>query len=430
MSVLASGQGPEAGPAHSQVASWQSLTTTRRQWVVSAFGVCAFFAGGVALFSQYDPERLWGVTAACGYALAALAALGWKSRGIDVALAAGLCGALLVPLAWMAWHGQGQPDVHVVARSAELLIRHGTPYQGRGVLASTTDPDAYDPYLPAMSFFALPLALAGRSPLGDPRVWFGVTFMVAFGAALSIAGAKDVARWSVFVACSPIIALELAVGGTDVPIAALLCLGFALLWARPRTFAAGLAFGAAAALKATAWPALALALILAATRDGKRAAAGLAATSLGVAAVLIGPFAVLRPDALVTNTILFPLGLVKVKSPAASPLPGYLIAQTGYAGHLLTISLLMAGALAIGISLIVKPLRAVPDAAVRLIIGLTLMIVLAPATRFGYFLYPGCILAWLVVSLLGRASRKVRAAEEPPPAGPEHRAPETWCPAP
>ena len=30
------------------------------------------------------------------------------------------------------------------------------------------------------------------------------------------------------------------------------------------------------------------------------------------------------------------------------------------------------------------------------------MFVLAPATRFGYFIYPGGILAWLIVSLAGQ----------------------------
>jgi hypothetical protein len=30
------------------------------------------------------------------------------------------------------------------------------------------------------------------------------------------------------------------------------------------------------------------------------------------------------------------------------------------------------------------------------------MFILAPATRFGYFIYPGALLLWLEVSLLGR----------------------------
>ena len=40
------------------------------------------------------------------------------------------------------------------------------------------------------------------------------------------------ARWAILVAASPVIAFELAVGGTDVPMVAFLCLGFAYLWRR------------------------------------------------------------------------------------------------------------------------------------------------------------------------------------------------------
>src|SRR2546430_4953459 len=63
-----------------------------------------------------------------------------------------------------------------------------------------------------------------------------------------------VVRWTALVTASPLIAFSLAVGGTDVPVLACLCLGFALLWRRPRPVLAGLALGAAAAMKATARP--------------------------------------------------------------------------------------------------------------------------------------------------------------------------------
>ena len=65
-----------------------------------------------------------------------------------------------------------------------------------------------------------------------------------------MAKAKDVTRWTVFVTATPIIAFELAVGGTDVPIVALICLGFALLWRHPRPVLAGLAFVAGCVLAA------------------------------------------------------------------------------------------------------------------------------------------------------------------------------------
>ena len=116
------------------------------------------------------------------------------------------------------------------------------------------------------------------------------------------------------------------------------------------------------------------------------------------------------------NTILFPLGLASVTSQAVSPLPGHLIAQTGHAGRLFVIALLIVSGLAVLASLVVRPPRTVPAAAVRLVIGLILMFTLAPATRFGYFIYPGGILAWLIVSFAGQRARI--ADEEIVPPGP------------
>ena len=44
-------------------------------------------------------------------------------------------------------------------------------------------------------------------------------------------------------------------------------------------------------MKATAWPAIVVAISLALARDGKRAAAIMTAVSISVVAVLVGPFA-------------------------------------------------------------------------------------------------------------------------------------------
>jgi Glycosyltransferase family 87 len=416
MFLLARNLASRGGCAPDEIWPWQSLATIHRRWIAATFAGCGMFAGAVSLFSADSLHRLWGLMAACGYVAAALAVMAWRSRGTDLALVVSLCGALIVPLVWMAWSRQGQPEVSVITRSAVLLVHHGTPYQSPGVLSNTRNPNAYDPYLPAMTFFGLLEVIAARNPLADPRVWFGLVFVVLFALALRVGQAKDVARWTVFVTASPIIAFELAVGGTDVPIVALLCLGFALLWRYPRPVLAGLAFGGAAAMKATAWPAIIVAFSLLVTRDGKRSAAVMTAASLSVAAVIIGPFAALRPGSLVKNTILFPLGLATVKSQAVSPLPGHLIAQTGHAGRIFVIAMLVATALGVLASLLLRPPRDVPAAAVRLIIGLTLMFLLAPATRFGYFIYPAGILAWLIVTAIGQ--RGGGADEVMPPPGP------------
>jgi hypothetical protein len=300
-----------------------------------------------------------------------------------------------------------------VATAAQTLIKDGTPYRSSQVLANTTNPNQYNPYLPLMAAFGVPQALFGHSLITDPRVWFGTVFLVVFAAALRIAGAKDCVRWALLLTASPIIAFELCVGGTDVPMVAFLCLGFALLWrpqgANPVT--AGLALGIASAMKATAWPALVVAFALLYVRDGQRAAWRFTAVALSVVVVIVGPFAVLKPGSLVKNTILFPLGLASVKSQAASPLLGHVLAQTGVVGHTIVVILLIASGLAIAVSLVVRPPRDVPAATIRLVLGLSAMFVLAPSTRFGYFIYPAAMVLWLLASPSRTCSSQARSAK-------------------
>jgi hypothetical protein len=389
-----------------------------RYWAASAFAACAVFAGGVAVFSTNDLHRLWGLIATCAYIAAALAVLAWRSRGIDLALLLSVGGALVTPLFLNAATNQKQPEVGVIARSAKQLVNHHSPYQSAASLAAAHNPNAYNPYLPVMSLFGIPRALFGSHVITDPRVWFGLAFLLIFWLALRAAGAKNCIRWTVFIAACPVIAFELAVGGDDIPIVALMCLGFALLWRRPRFALAGIALGLASAAKSTAWPAVAVAAVLIGMRDGKKPLL----TFLGWAVVsclaIVGPVAVIWPGPLAANTIEFPLGLAGVRSAAASPLPGHVLADTGPLGHMVAIALLVLAGAAIAGSLVVYPPKTIPAAVWRLAIGLTLMFLLAPATRFGYFIYPASLLLWLEVSRLGlrqAGSGPSPTGSDPPP---------------
>jgi hypothetical protein len=382
---------------------WLLPGHVRRRWVVATFATCAVVAGATAAFTVNKPHRAWGLVAVAAYGLAALAALVWKSRGVDLALLIAISGAVVAPLIWMASTGQAQPEVAVIVRSANLLVRHGDPYQSQTQIAVTHDPNSYNPYLPALTLFGLPRAVGLPLPAGDPRLWFGLSFAVLLMVALLRARAPDPWRWMALIIATPAIALPIAVGGTDLPVLALMCLGLALLRAEPKPVAAGLALGAAAAMKATAWPALIVAAALLAGCGRWREVAKFAATAAAVCAVVIAPFAALWPHALVQNTIMFPLGLTKIKTQAASPMPGYLIAQTGAVGHAVAVGLLAAAGLAVAASLVLRPPADARAAAFRLALGLALMFTLAPATRFGYFSYPAALLVWLWL------------------AGPEHR---------
>jgi hypothetical protein len=375
----------------------------RRRWLAGIFAVSAIWAILVAVFSSDHVHQIWGEMAAVGYGLAFMIVLVLRhARTADIALGLSFVGGLIAPLGWLAAKSLEQPEVWVVARSGMTLIHQGTPYADATVLAGTQDRNAYNPYLPVMALFGLPRAFFNLGLLTDPRVWFGVVFVVIFWLSLREGGARDPGRWAILVAASPVIAFELAVGGTDVPMVAFLCLGFGYLWQR-KPFLAGFALGIGASMKATAWPALLVAVALLSVRESKRAVGVFALTAVSVMAVCVGPFIIGHPKALVENTVMFPLGLASVRSAASSPLPGHIIASAWpHIGHTIVVALLALAGLAVAASLVFKPPRSVPRAIMLLAGAMTLMFVLAPSTRFGYFIYPAALAVWLLAVWVGR----------------------------
>jgi hypothetical protein len=398
----------------------------------AAFGV---FGLAVFLVSDQPPHRLWGACAAAAYGCAALVSLTRLRWRRELALAVALAGALAVPLCWLAAAGQGMPEVGVVARSAGSLVSHFRPYRSAAQLGA--DVYGYNPYLPGMTLFGLPRALFGGVAT-DPRVWDGLAFAAAFAAALRVAGsAWSASVWrTVLLAASPLIAFPLAVSGNDLPVLGLLCLGLALAAPPPAAYAqaayapaayaqaapiravhpawAGVVLGAAAALKATAWPALLIVGVLFLVRDGRGAAARFAGAAAAVLAAIVGPVLVIQPRDLITNTIAFPLGLTSAHSPAASPLPGHLIAAAGPAGRLAVIALMVAGAAALGVLLVTRPPRTAAAAGAYLALALTMLFTLAPATRWGYFVYRSASAAGFGYPAASRVRRPVRAASKSP----------------
>jgi hypothetical protein len=373
----------------------------------AALAYAAFSAFGLAvvLVSAEPLHRIWGGCAAAGYGCAALASLAPvrlmpASRRANIALAAAVGGALVLPLCWLAATSRGMPEVGVVTRSADLLVAHGRPYESAARLGA--DVYGYNPYLPGMTLFGLPRALFGGGFATDPRIWDALVFVAAFAAALRIAAGAGIPAWrrTAALAGSPLIAFPLAVSGNDLPVIGLICLGLALAARSGARCPAwtGVVLGAACALKATAWPALLIVGVLLAVRDGRGAAARFAAAAAAVLAVVIGPFLLVQPADLAVNTIAFPLGLTRAKSPAASPLPGHLLAATGAVGHLVVIMLLAATAVALGVLLTARPPRTAAAAAGYLALALTGLFTLAPATRWGYFVYPAGIGCWLWLS--------------------------------
>ena len=405
-----------------------------RRWLTAWFAVFAVYAALMTAFGIGGADGVWGIWAACGYALAAI--LASRSRGFAVPLFVAFGFAMVAPAIWLAVRDPATADVIVVSRSASLLLHHGSPYLPVSQLATWT---SYNPYLPAMALFGLPAAAGFPGLLGDPRPWLTAATVVLAAAAFWVgaphrgSGCRDCrpAAWwfAVFAVASPLLALPLSVGITDPPVTALTCLGLAFV-ARGRQMpvAAGVTIGVACAMKATAWPALAVIAALLVARDGSRAAARFVAAAVVTGAALVAataPALLTKPGALLQNTVLFPLGLTQHKTPAASPLPGHVLASFGHAGHSAAVGLLVAAGVAVAVSLVVRPPLDVRAAALRLAIGLALMFALAPAARFGYFAYPLALLAW---SALARPDRLPIGDDQVPPA--EHPTPATEPTAP
>jgi hypothetical protein len=366
----------------------------------------AAFAAAVAVAGGQPVERCWGAWAAIGYAAAAAITAAAPHRRVPAAIALGcaITCATVVPLAWQALAGlpsrAGEGSLTVIAAAGGRLLRHGTPYLPA---AGLTHVLAYDPYEPLMAVFGLPNAAGLTGWPANPRLWLALAGMAGVYLAFRVPGAppRQALQRTALALASPVLSLPLAAGGSDLPVIASLCLALALADRAPRR--AALAAGAACALKAIAWPAVLVIAAMLAAGQGARAGWRLTATAAVTAVAVMAaaaPAALSDPSATVQNVILFPLGLTGHRSPAASPLPGHLLATAGLAGRWAALSLLTVAAAAFAWSLARRPpqIATARAAAIWLAAGLTAAVTLAPAARWGYYAYPLALLGWLTLS--------------------------------
>jgi phosphatidylinositol alpha-1,6-mannosyltransferase len=372
--------------------------------VAAWFGVFAVYAGAVAAFTGHE-DRAWAVFAFGCYALAAILLRFGKNwwPGLTVAIT----GALIAPFAWLATQEQDTAEVKVIGRAAGHVLKYGTPYLP---ISQLQDWRSYNPYLPVMEVFGLPRSAGLGGIAGDPRVWTSLATLTLLAIAFAImaphrlrgcASCRErVIQVTVIAMASPVIAFPLALGITDPPVIALICVALACV-SRGWIGRASLAVAIACAMKYTAWPVLPVFAVMLWVRYQAKAAAGFVGTTVGTAAflaLLAAPDAMAQPDSLVQNTVAFPLGLTHHKTPAASPLPGHLLSELGPAGHLAAVALMGVAAVAFAAWLLLRPPKTHQSVAWRLAVGYAAMFVLAPATRFGYFAYPLCLLGWLVLT--------------------------------
>ncbi|KUN58461.1 hypothetical protein AQJ46_43105 [Streptomyces canus] len=374
---------------------------------VSGWLVAAAWAGALSLSSTTPTHRAWGGMAGVGYLLAAAAACCTPRRhALRVSGLLALVGAVLLPLLFLVLTGQAQSEVTVIEHSADLLIHTGSPYlpHPRRVID-------YNPYLPGMALLGLPRALLGdgnsvTALLDDGRIWCAAVFVSCLIAGqrvlrTSVVGVEG--RWQpeatspgtamTILIASPFVALPLCVSGVDLPLIGACCLGLALA-ARGRPVAAGVVLAFACSLKWPAWPAVPVALTTLVSLYGGRAAARCAGVALAVTAALILPGVLRAPRTIAVQVLAFPTGRAKVATPAASPLPGRLLASVGPGGWAAAVALLALSAAVMVVSLVRRPPTDAVQSADRLAIGLTMAFALAPASRFGYFELPVVLSVW------------------------------------
>lgn len=433
---------------------------------LALYGVSAGYAGLTAAFSTLPAQRSWGAIAVYGYlALTAVALVQLLlRRGVPVVarpavrmavVFGGWAATTLAPLVIEATArangalGNAQDEVSVVEAAGARLVDTGSPYLSHDAIVAALPSLgylAYVPYNPGIAVFGLPRRYFGDAWWTDARVGFAAVTAIALITALFLlrhmAGGTVLVRGAQALTVFPVCALTLATGGDDLPVLALSLLALALA-ARamdkplptggadpaPRGIAgptgwwlmAGLVAGDAGSLKFFAWPVLVIMAVLVVARARPFATAYLV-PAVGVPVLTLVPIAMQDPDGVVENLVRYPLGQGLAESPAASNLPGHLLAVLVPQGDTLAAGLLAAAGLVFLVHLVARPPASAGAAAWRAAIAMLLAILLAPATRFGYLLYPAAYAVWaaaLVRPLLGKPAGKAEASRPQVAAHPE-----------
>jgi hypothetical protein len=407
--------------------------------------VSAVFAALVAASAIRSDYRFWGEAVApvylagavacalatrrllrlqpgrAGDGLAAIARrVAWTRRAVVLFL---LLGAVIAPLmaelAFRAGDRPGanaQPEVAVIEQAGDRAAAARDPYPAAPTNvgspprseASTADADSFFPYLPGMVPFGLENSISGPPELRDARVAMaGFTLLVA-ALVLAYPGTTVGRRGRAlqFLVVLPTGSLPMVTGGDDLPVLALMLLGLVLA-ERRRPVLAGVALGLDATLKLTAWPVLVLMLLAVRDREERPARGRYALAAAAVLLPVLGIGIGLNPGAFLLNVVRFPLGLTTVRSPAASPLLGQvLVTLFPHEKRLITVLLVAAG-LALVLAVLRRHVPRTPASVARFTcFAMVVATVLAPATRFGYLVYPANLLVWAYL-LDGMSERRL-----------------------
>ncbi|THV40503.1 glycosyltransferase 87 family protein [Glycomyces buryatensis] len=246
---------------------------------LALYGLAALFAAATWLWTTLPSHSNWGAIALGGYAPAALCILillaspgvSWFKRSLIAgATAAAVVAIPVLSQAFERANGvanRAQEEVIVVEHSGRRLLETGSPYLHADAIAALTEPImGYNPYQPGMAVFGLPSALFGEHWWTDARLYFLLVSAACMVGAMRLlagrAGKGLLLRAFQASFIFPVCALTFSTGGDDMPVVALMVLGLAFA-SRGRWTGAGLALGAAGALKLFAWPVAVVLAVLA-----------------------------------------------------------------------------------------------------------------------------------------------------------------------
>jgi len=393
---------------------WASLSPVLSDAILYfASGVFALLMG----FTSGEPAQWhWGYISFTGYFLATLVLLITSKRVNSfslrkIVLIGLVIGVVVIPLSlethWRqnnGGHGYAQPEVSVIERSAKNVVKGHDPYTVDVKNGKVTNSikglptyESFFPYFPLMSVFGLPDAITHRFyGLTDARIVMSLLTIAVGLIALQLFRAKreQKLRLAQVLFVLPTGALFLATGGDDMPILALMLLGVVALQ-RKQIYVSALSIGIASAMKLTAWPLALGALLTLRGQEFKGKWKQFVAVAGLILMASILPFTIKAPHAFFANVFAFPLGLSGVTSPAASALPGHILASWWHPFK----HILPAGTLIVGGYFTAKYLKTHWPLSLSKMLSLlsacfAVLMCVSSTTRFGYVIYPLNFALW------------------------------------
>ena len=297
-----------------------------------------------------------------------------------------------------------QSEVAVIERAGDRLMSGHDLYLRNPTSVGVSphsdnksiDASSYFPYFPTMALFGILNSSSLPPEFGDARFLFSLfTLLVSIYAIgqFDIPFSGKARIFQIFLVL-PLGTLPLVTGGDDLPVLAMMLLGL-ILAARGKPLSSGLVMGIASTLKFTSWPLVFLACFVLRDKNDKTSYKKFLAMVLVVLVPVLFIGILPNSQAFVTNVIRFPLGISKISSPAASPLLGQVLVSI-FPSEKKNITYLL---LLIGVLLVVAAFykyrpKSVADAAKFAAFVMFLATILAPATRFGYLIYPVNLFVW------------------------------------